>query len=373
MNGPEEGNTAPPPANNPLRAGGLQKTITMAQIAKAAKVSQGAISSLLNDRDYGIRVSEKTRERVFKVCRQLGYVPNDLRAVVRMYPEFGDFCLLLADDIPGGLQNPMASRVAAHLQGRVGSYSFSVGRYDPLTDYSDPEHSLPDPVPTGVSSKVLLLGTYNASLAEELSRRSVPAVCIGASVHSDCAPCFAQDYAQAADLALTQLAQLGHPDPVVIVPPAESSPEGPHILAVAEAMAARAGRGAEGLLIAPTTAAGGAQALNWLRGISPKATAVFCWSEETATGLACAAQGAGVPLGGELSIVACSGGQAGALTRVEMPFESMVAEAVLVLESLAAASDSARRKALARAPLRTFPARWIEGSTAGVHPNRGAL
>ena len=36
----------------------LQKTITMAQIAKAAGVSQGAISSLLNDRDYGIRVSD---------------------------------------------------------------------------------------------------------------------------------------------------------------------------------------------------------------------------------------------------------------------------------------------------------------------------
>ena len=68
----------------------------MAQIAKAAGVSQGAISSLLNDRDYGIRVSEKTRERVFKVCREMGYIPNDLRAVVRMYPELGDFCLLLA-------------------------------------------------------------------------------------------------------------------------------------------------------------------------------------------------------------------------------------------------------------------------------------
>src|SRR5437879_609656 len=72
----------------------MTKTITMATIAKAAGVSQGAISSLLNDRDYGIRVSEKTRERVFKVCREMGYVPNDLRAVVRMYPDQGDLCIL---------------------------------------------------------------------------------------------------------------------------------------------------------------------------------------------------------------------------------------------------------------------------------------
>src|SRR3954470_1626507 len=84
----------------------LQKTITMAQIAKAAGVSQGAISSLLNDRDYGIRVSEKTRERVFKVCREMGYIPNDLRAVVRMYPELGDYCLLLSTAVEGGLRDP---------------------------------------------------------------------------------------------------------------------------------------------------------------------------------------------------------------------------------------------------------------------------
>ena len=377
MNGPEEGNTAPPPANNPLRAGGLQKTITMAQIAKAAKVSQGAISSLLNDRDYGIRVSEKTRERVFKVCRQLGYVPNDLRAVVRMYPEFGDFCLLIADDIPGGLQNPMASQVAAHLLGRVGSHSFAVGRYNSRTDYANPEQPLPDPVPTGVSSKILLLGTYNASLAEELGRRNIPTVCIGTGIHSDCAPCFGPDYDQAAELALSQLAQLGHSDPAVIVPPSDSSPEGPHIRAAAEAMVVRAGREASGLLIAPATAAGGVQALEWLRSISPRVTAVFCWAEETATGLACAAQGAGITMGRDLSIVTCSGARSCSggelqqgLTRVELPFESLVAEAVVILEGLAAKSDFAARKALLNVPVRTFPARWMEGSTAGPHPDR---
>src|SRR3954449_8303758 len=96
----------------PREMGDLQKAITMAQIAKAAGVSQGAISSLLNDRDYGIRVSEKTRERVFKVCREMGYIPNDLRAVVRMYPELGDYCLLIANTFPSGLSDPFIARIA---------------------------------------------------------------------------------------------------------------------------------------------------------------------------------------------------------------------------------------------------------------------
>ena len=80
--------------------------------AQAAGVSQGAISSLLNDRDYGIRVSEKTRERVFKVCREMGYIPNDLRAVVRMYPELGEICFLIASNIEDGLSDPFVARMA---------------------------------------------------------------------------------------------------------------------------------------------------------------------------------------------------------------------------------------------------------------------
>src|SRR5213592_3081551 len=95
------------------------KTITMADIARESGVSQGAISSLLNDRDYGIRVSEKTRERVFKVCREMGYIPNDLRAVVRMYPELGDFCLLLSTAIEGGLFDPFVHRLVASAMAAV--------------------------------------------------------------------------------------------------------------------------------------------------------------------------------------------------------------------------------------------------------------
>src|SRR4030095_1209268 len=91
---------------SPRRNPDFARTITMAQIAKAAGVSQGAISSLLNDRDYGIRVSERTRERVFKVCREMGYLPNDLRAVVRMYPELGEYCLLVSADLGSAANEP---------------------------------------------------------------------------------------------------------------------------------------------------------------------------------------------------------------------------------------------------------------------------
>src|SRR4030095_5758322 len=103
----------------PRRYPDFSRTITMAQIAKAAGVSQGAISSLLNDRDYGIRVSEKTRERLFKVCREMGYLPNELRAVVRMYPELGDFAMLISSRFADGLAHPTVGRIAAAAVGAV--------------------------------------------------------------------------------------------------------------------------------------------------------------------------------------------------------------------------------------------------------------
>ncbi|SDT31240.1 LacI family DNA-binding transcriptional regulator [Microlunatus soli] len=51
--------------------------VSQADVARAAKVSAGIVSSVINDRDYGsIRVSDATRERVWAAVRELGYVPN---------------------------------------------------------------------------------------------------------------------------------------------------------------------------------------------------------------------------------------------------------------------------------------------------------
>src|SRR5271170_6081933 len=118
------------------------KGITMADIAKAAGVSQGAISSLLNDRDYGIRVSEKTRDRVFRVCREMGYIPNDLRAVVRMYPELGNFCVLLSSDMDELPSDPFQTRVISGAMGAIGDQVI-IARYKSEVDYATDADALP--------------------------------------------------------------------------------------------------------------------------------------------------------------------------------------------------------------------------------------
>src|ERR1051325_3567204 len=165
----------------PKQLADLHKSITMAQMARAAGVSQGAISSLLNDRDYGIRVSEKTRERVFKVCREMGYLPNDLRAVVRMYPELGDFAVLISSRFADGLGHPTVCRIAAAalkaVPQAVGSVTFA--SYDEDADYLLSPDLLPHPVGTGTVSKFIFVGPANASLIQSVTRRGHSVVSLG--------------------------------------------------------------------------------------------------------------------------------------------------------------------------------------------------
>lgn len=56
----------------------MQRTarrMTQADVARAAGVSQATVSMILNGRTVG-RVSDETRERVLRVVRESGYVPN---------------------------------------------------------------------------------------------------------------------------------------------------------------------------------------------------------------------------------------------------------------------------------------------------------
>ena len=189
------------------------KAITMADLAKAASVSQGAISSLLNDRDYGIRVSDKTRERVFKVCREMGYVPNDLRAVVRMYPERGELCLLASKQIPNVVADPFFSRVLIGAMNAVTEPSHAIGiaQFDPAMDYSAAElDAMPHPMSFGTASKYLCVGTPNASLCQALVRRGFAVSCIGHEIPLPGVTSILPDYASATKTAIEYLFQLGH-------------------------------------------------------------------------------------------------------------------------------------------------------------------
>jgi len=60
-----------------------QKRITIADVARAAGVSVGTVSRVLNHREGGIKISEATRTQVVAAAQQLGYTPNPFASALR--------------------------------------------------------------------------------------------------------------------------------------------------------------------------------------------------------------------------------------------------------------------------------------------------
>lgn len=284
----------------------------MADIAKAADVSQGAISSLLNDRDYGIRVSEKTRERVFKICREMGYIPNDLRAVVRMYPEKGDLCLLSAKDLPGDVvTHSFYSRV---LSGAMkaepdASHHISVAQYDPDVDYAAEPEALPRPVRSGVASKYLCVGRPNPSLYQALLKRGFPVVCIGFDVSLPGITCILPNYAEASRLAIEYLFKLGHKHIAILSGPFGTTEH--NIIELNRGV--RIGYDevdvpieAQNIIYGDLSYRNGFTSLDVLLNRKPEPTAVLCLDDAAAGGVLARAQSLGIRVPDQLSVLGCA-------------------------------------------------------------------
>jgi LacI family transcriptional regulator, galactose operon repressor len=328
----------------PRRNPDFSRTITMAQIAKAAGVSQGAISSLLNDRDYGIRVSEKTRERVFKVCREMGYLPNDLRAVVRMYPELGEFCLMVASDLGSAAEDPAVARIASAAVHAVpgDARSLTMARYDADVDYMANAEKLPPPVRIGVASKYLSFGHVNQSLIQTVTKRGLPFVVLGASLSQPGVISIHPDFPMASQLAIGHLGKLGHQRIAIV-----SGPFG-----TTEASIIELNRGvrlafekmgvameAQHVVYGDLTFDAGVVAADTLLDRSPAPTAIFCMSDAVAAGVIARAVARGVRVPNQLSVIGCGDDPIcrltlPALTTVHLPYEEMALRGISEIDRL---------------------------------------
>ena len=340
----------------PQNAGGAPpgKAITMAMIAKAAGVSQGAISSLLNDRDYGIRVSAKTRERVFRVCREMGYMPNDLRAVVRMYPEKGQFVLLVSKDI--GLENPFADTLSKALLRQIPAHDFILALYDPSLDYAAHAQALPPPVSSGIASRFITVGAPNIPLFSAILAHEFPAVHIGSDAGVAGFTSFVPEYARASRMAVEALLALGHRQIAILSGPFGSTD--PVTIELnfgvrAAYDAIKTPIEAQNVIYGEPTFENGATSIGMLLDRPQKPTAVFCFSPLIAAGVLHRAQERGIKIPEELSVIAF--GEASfapllhpPLTIVSVAPEKVAAQALSDLQARTKAQDitSTRRISL---------------------------
>ena len=325
------GNPPDDPKTPAHRTHESHKAITMADIAKAAGVSQGAISSLLNDRDYGIRVSEKTRERVFRVCREMGYIPNDLRAVVRMYPELGDFCVMLASDLGELPTDPFQARVISGAMAAIAE-SVSIARYQTDLDYTSVDgEALPQPIKSGTTSKFLLVGKPNPSLCQTLVARGFGVALAGHEVALAGVTSILPDFASASQTAIDYLFQIGHKRIAILSGPFGSTDY--HIIELNRGV--RAGYDkvnvpieAQSIIYGDLTMENGYKALDLLMDRSTPPSAIFCFDDAAAAGVIARAQARGIKVPETLSVIGCSDDALSAhlqpgLTTVHLPAEAI--------------------------------------------------
>ena len=353
----------------------FSKTITMAQIAKAAGVSQGAISSLLNDRDYGIRVSEKTRERVFKVCRDMGYLPNDLRAVVRMYPELGDYAMLICRQLGLGLDDPPISRTANAAMRAVPDPSrpMTICFYDESTDYSGNLDLLPQPVRCGVASKFIGIGPPNSALLQTITRRGLPYVSLGTPLAQAGTLSILPDLPQASLLALEAFVRLGHKQIAIVSGPFGTAD--PQVLELNRGVRMAYDRlgipvDAQSIIYGDLTFAAGVAACDSFFDRNTERGAVFCMSDAAAAGMIARAQSRGLNVPGDLSVIGCSDDPLAertlpALSTIHIPIEEMARLAVSEVDRLVRAADGP-----ADPQKRIVPVRLVERGSCGPARNR---
>jgi len=366
-------NSAKEDASERSVAGGKSegKAITMAMIAKAAGVSQGAISSLLNDRDYGIRVSAKTRERVFRVCREMKYVPNDLRAVVRMYPEMGDFSLLAAE--APGFNDPQVEMLVREILSEIKGESLVLAAYSPEADYAANPDALPAAVKNGVASKFITFGNPNPSLLAAITGRECPVVHIGHDVPQPGVTSIVPEYSAASRLGIEYLFSLGHKQIAILSGPFGSTD--PIVIELNHGV--RAGYDAiktpieaQNVIYGDATFEHGVTSIDLLMERPSKPTAIFCFTDLVAAGVLHRAQERGLKVPADLSVLGCGDSNFSqwlhpALTTVALSIKKVVADAIADIRARIKQEDTESTRKM------SVSSRVVERHTCGPMPAGG--
>jgi DNA-binding LacI/PurR family transcriptional regulator len=265
----------------------------------------------------------------------MGYVPNDLRAVVRMYPEQGNFCILLAADLNDLPSDPFQARIISGSLS-VLTKGVIIARYKPDTDYALYPDSVPNPVSSGTTSKFLLLGLPNASLCQYLVERGYGVALAGHELALPGVTSILPDFAGASQTAIDYLFGLGHKRIAILSGPFGATDY--HIIELNRGV--RAGYDkvkvpieAQNIIYGDLTMENGYKALDLLMDRPNPPTAVFCFDDAAAAGIIARAQGRGIKIPEDLSVIGCSDDALSALlhpalSTVHLPAEDIAITAV---------------------------------------------
>lgn len=189
--------------------------ITVESVARDAGLSKATVSAVLSGKRYrtgerrGIGVSTGTHDRVIESARRLRYRPAQPKALLRIYPEEGHFCLLLTRHLRfDPLYAELFVSITDELQ--ADPLNLNIAQFDPAADYLDNPTLAPHAVSSPLTTRYLLLGPENETLIRLLLENDKRVAYLGRVVETPGVFCVSPDFFEAARLGVGKLLQLGH-------------------------------------------------------------------------------------------------------------------------------------------------------------------
>ncbi len=303
----------------------------MRDIAREADVSRSTVSRVLSGVPTGFPVAERTRERIFKAARQMGYRPNPLARGLRGAPT------MLLGLIVREIIDPLDAAAIQAASVEAGNHDYNVvlghvhGRADEgveLWRILESRHC----------DAIIFLGDLleRPDFAAELRDTNVPVVAVWHWTRSETIPTVNVDNRVGITAALDHLTALRH-QRIALVVDGRIGEAGQREDAY-RAYVAGPGTGLRPDYIQDTSqdATGAGDALGRLLGLDDPPTAIVCSTDAVAISVLQAAQRRGLRVPEDISVVGFDDTllatiSVPALTTVKQPVDEMIRTAVGIL------------------------------------------
>ena len=144
------------------------KRPTQADVAKLAKVSQTAVSKILNGNDAGIPA--QTRKRIEDAMRELAYVPNKSAQSLRTQ-KFYTIASILPD-----ITNPFYPAFLRGIQAITTEHDYDLIVYDTDEKPENEQRSLRSLERAGIDGAIVSMFHHDVADLQPLTQQNIPVV-----------------------------------------------------------------------------------------------------------------------------------------------------------------------------------------------------
>ncbi len=335
----------------------IKNKVTISAIAKRAGVSIGLVSMFLRNKTYKnggtVGLSAQTEEAIIQAARELNYEPNDLAFKLRMYPHSGGLAILLNRRSSAGFAPFYSEIMFGAISDNTEEMNVNISIFESDVDYLLYPEKLPYCVNDNHTSKFIILGDLNYSLALALQKRNLAMCYLLRESGLDGVNSIVPDFEQAAYMAVNYLFEQGHTNIGFI---------GEHYFqemgynaqmmsrGLTRAMAEHGKKFSIDMVVFNREADGGKPSTIWkeYKETRKDTTAVFCMCDYTAQRFMQDAKADGVKIPEELSVIGVNGQMLGLfteppLTTIRLPLPEI---GRLAMEQLNTGDNSVRVRKL---------------------------